>query len=57
MLQYARKDSLILPHLFVEMISRMDGAESVRQFLLSGCRQVRKNRKASQPLIAMIRKL
>ena len=54
MLQYAKKDALILPHLIVEMLSRIEEPEMIRQLILGGCRQVRRNKKANQPLIASV---
>jgi hypothetical protein len=52
MLQYAKKDSMILPFLLADMLDRIkDDVERIRQFILSGCKQVRRNKKVSQPLI------
>ena len=52
MLQYAKKDSMILPYLLADMLDRIkDDVEKIRQFVLGGCKQSRRNKKASQPLI------
>lgn len=58
MLQYAKKDSLILPYLLVQMLDIIkDDTERIRLLILGGCKQVRRNKKVSQPLIKAIRPL
>lgn len=58
MLQYAKKDSMILPFLLADMLERIGGdSERIRQFVLGGCKQARRNRKATQPLIRGLKML
>lgn len=58
MLQYAKKDSAILPFLLVKMMDKISNdTERIRQMIVGGCKQVRKNKKATQPLISGVRTL
>lgn len=58
MLQYAKKDSMILPFLLADMLDRIKSdPERIRQFILGGCKQARRNKKVSQPLVKSLRML
>ena len=54
MLDYARKDSLILIWLLPTMLEKLPKSETIRDIVLSACKQVRRNKKTSQPLISGI---
>jgi hypothetical protein len=43
---------MVLPFLLVEMLYQLeDNINRMRVFILSGCRQVRKNKRTTQPLL------
>jgi exosome complex exonuclease RRP6 len=53
MLEYARKDSFVLPFLARVMLGVLP-EERVKEVVMAGCRQARKNKKTSQPLIKSV---
>lgn len=56
MLQYAKKDSIILPFLLMAMLKKLEeNSERIKLYILGGCKQTRKNKKTSQPLLQNIK--
>jgi ribonuclease D len=53
MIDYARRDSMILPFLARKMLNRVNPSLWSEMFI-NGCKQTRKNKKANQRLILKI---
>jgi ribonuclease D len=53
MIDYARRDSLVLPFLARAILTLLP-EERLKEMLLGGCKQAKRNRKGSQPLIRSI---
>jgi ribonuclease D len=56
MIDYARRDPLVLPFLTAVMLHLLP-LEELKEVLIAGCRHARKNKKTSQPLIKSIQTL
>lgn len=54
MLEYARRDSFVLPFLAKTMIDLLP-EEKIKEVWIAGCRQAKRNRKTSQPLVRSLK--
>jgi ribonuclease D len=51
MLDYARRDSMIMPFLVRKMLLKFETLEDLKDTLINGLKHAKKNKKPNQPLI------
>ena len=56
MIDYARRDSMVLPFLARIMLKELP-LDQLKEILVTGCKQARRNRKSNQPLVKSIQSI